>query len=105
MQIAPEKAAKVALIFNELATNSIKHGFPDSRAGRIWITGRQMAGRWYEIVCQDDGTGHSGTARDSNEKGLGLKIINASASNIRGAIVWSNSSAGFGLTLTFPVDG
>ena len=103
MQIAPEKAAKVALIINELATNSIKHGFPDNRAGRIWIAGRQIADGWYEIVCQDDGIGHSGPTRDS--KGLGLKIINASASNIRGSIVWSNSSAGFGLTLTFPVDG
>ena len=104
VQIAPEKAAKVALIVNELATNSIKHGFPDGRAGRIQITGQKIAGGLYELVCRDNGVGHPGDQTYSDRKGLGLKIIKASASHIRGAIVWSDN-AGFGLTLTFPVDG
>jgi two-component sensor histidine kinase len=105
VQISSEKAAKVALIINELATNSIKHGFPDNRAGVISITGREIVGGRYEIVCMDDGIGNSGVDPDSNGKGLGLKIIKAAASNIQASILWSKSGAGFGLTLIFPIDG
>ena len=101
VQISSQKAAKVALIINELATNSIKHGFPDNRAGGIRITGREIAGRLFEIVCIDDGVGDAG----GTGTGHGLKIIEASASNIQGTILWSTSGAGFGLTLTFPIDG
>ena len=105
VHISSEKAAKVALIINELATNSIKHGFPEHGAGNISITGREIAGRQFEITCHDDGIGNSGHNPDKPAKGLGLKIIKAAASNIQGSIDWANSGAGFGLTLIFPIDG
>ena len=103
--VASATAGKLALIVNELATNSIKHGFPDHRAGSIRISGRVIGGGQYELCCIDDGVGNSGEDPVGNGKGLGLKIVKASASHINGAISWSTGGSGFGLTLTFPIDG
>ncbi len=104
VQISSTKASKVALIVNEFATNSIKHGFPDNRAGIIRITGRTLGDGWFEISCHDDGVGDSSQQWKSGGKGLGLKIVKASASSIHGLISWSTEEPGYGLTLKFPIN-
>ena len=105
VKVSPVKATKAALIVNEFATNAIKHAFPDGRPGRIAITGRNIGGGRLEIICRDDGVGLPGNPAETKAKGLGLKIIEASAAQMQASVTWATGGPGLGMTLTFPIDG
>ena len=85
VSVSSRHAASLAVIVNEFATNSVKHGFPAGQAGRITISGAIEAGDHYELMCEDDGVGFAEQAGvRANSGGIGLKIIAASVSQIDG---------------------
>ena len=55
MEIDPDRAVPFGLLVNELATNAIKHAFPDG-TGRVVLSVEQV-GDQIELTVADDGVG------------------------------------------------
>jgi two-component sensor histidine kinase len=55
LDIDPDRAVPFGLLVNELATNAIKHAFPDGK-GRI-VLGVERVGDLIELTVADDGVG------------------------------------------------
>ena len=105
MTIAAGQASSLAMVVNEFVTNSIKHAFPDGHEGVVTVTGRDRGDGYVEVRCADDGIGQPSDLADGHSsQGLGLKIIEASATQLNGTIRrgLGHDGGGFGLTLVFP---
>jgi len=108
-EVTSQVAGAVGIIVSEFVANSVKHGFPDDREGRITIEVRG-SGDDMVIRCADNGigesddrSGHKDAAdRQSRNSGLGTKIVESAASRIGAAISRSSSSEGYVLELTIP---
>ena len=74
VQVDNDQAVAIAIVINELVTNSIVHGFEGRRSGSVWI--QVERGRFYHTVTiQDDGVGYD-VHRPSTGR-LGLEIVRA----------------------------
>jgi PAS domain S-box-containing protein len=56
LKIDPDRAVPFGLLVNELATNAVKHAFPDGRAGHVLLS-VEAIGDEAELVVSDDGIG------------------------------------------------
>lgn len=56
LKIDPDRAVPFGLLVNELATNAIKHAFPNGGVGHV-LLGVEKAGDEIELVVYDDGIG------------------------------------------------
>ncbi|MBL8966637.1 MAG: PAS domain S-box protein [Spirochaetaceae bacterium] len=95
-----DAAIPIALIVNELVSNSFKHGFPGGRTGNIRIEMTDRQERW-EVSVSDDGVGFEATRNPEREHGLGTELIHALSAQLRGEV---ELSAGHGArtTIRFP---
>lgn len=101
LDVGAERANVIALVANEFVTNSAKHGFPDSRPGRVSLQGR-VDGDDYVLTCRDDGVANSETVSGlADSKGLGMRVIGAVASSLGRPPIWSCSDPGLCLELRF----
>jgi PAS domain S-box-containing protein len=69
-------AIPCALIINELLTNSLKHGFPDGRKGKINIVIHPLNKGKYEIIISDNGIGLPEEIDIKETESLGLHLVN-----------------------------
>jgi two-component sensor histidine kinase len=77
----PESAAlSVAIVVNELVTNSLKHAFPDG-IGTVSVALRKDGGDLL-LEVSDDGVGSSADA----EQGMGSRLVQAMARQLNGAL-------------------
>jgi PAS domain S-box-containing protein len=67
-------AIPLALIINELVSNSLEHAFPDGRKGIISIGLKPNGDDDYTLSVADDGVGIRGSLE--NTKTLGLQLVN-----------------------------
>jgi two-component sensor histidine kinase len=81
-RVTAEQASAIGVIMNEFASNSIKHAFPDGRAGLVTFRGRERDDGTLEIVLADDGVGMGAVSQTS---GLGLAVIEASVAQLGAA--------------------
>jgi two-component sensor histidine kinase len=72
--LSPETAVPLGLIVNELVTNSIKHAFPDGRAGRITIECRNCEGV-LSLSVGDDGAGLPADFSPEKSGSLGMRLV------------------------------
>ncbi|MFA0834752.1 MAG: PAS domain S-box protein [Methanobacterium formicicum] len=79
-----ETAMPCGLIINELATNSIKHAFPD-RNGTIKID-LKSDGEFYILSFADDGIGLPEDANPKKSKKLGLMVVKTLVNQLNGLI-------------------
>jgi two-component sensor histidine kinase len=94
-----ERAIALGLILNEAATNCLKHAF-DEGGGRISI--RLQTGVGYgeaRLIVADNGRGMT----DSENKGSGLKLIEALARQIAATVERKSSKRGTTVSVQFPV--
>ncbi|WP_417243650.1 histidine kinase dimerization/phosphoacceptor domain -containing protein [Celeribacter sp.] len=98
LTLTSEQASAVAVIFNEFATNSFKHGFPDGRTGAVSMTGKMTPGGAIRLTFSDDGVGFDGAATGS---GLGLRVIEASAAQLGGT--WTPVACDRGVAATLDI--
>ncbi|EKF85736.1 PAS domain S-box protein [Methanobacterium formicicum] len=77
-----ETAMPCGLIINELATNSIKHAFPD-RNGTIKID-LKSDGEFYILSFADDGIGLPEDANPKKSKKLGLMVVKTLVNQLNG---------------------
>ena len=63
------------MILNELATNVIKHAFPDGREGLMQVRFRLLNDGRCELSVQDDGVGLPKDVQLDSLQSLGLKLV------------------------------
>jgi two-component sensor histidine kinase len=84
--LTPNEVTTLALVANELATNAIKHGYKDGRAGHIRVTlGRTSAGD-ISVTVDDDGLPFPEVDRP-NHNGLGLGLVKRLTASIGGLFI------------------
>jgi PAS domain S-box-containing protein len=94
VQVSPKLANTLALIINELVTNSIKYAWPHQPTGQIMVT----ISREDQTICleyQDDGAGFVEKPTESESKGSGLELIQTLVNHgLRGAVESFNRNGG-----------
>ena len=76
LELPEHVASTVALIVNELVTNSIKYAFCDREEGSIFLT-IEKGEEYSWVTVRDDGCGIDEKSGDRSGKGLGLKLVDS----------------------------
>ena len=97
-----DTAVPVALIVNELLTNSYKHAFPDGRTGTVRLD-MEVEGNEVHIDVTDDGIGLPEGVASSSGGGFGLNTVRNLTRQIRGQLEIERLTPGTRFLLTFPM--
>jgi len=76
-----DQAVVIGLIVNEWITNSLRHGFPGNRTGRIEVH-MELAGSEVTLHYADDGIG----LRDQRRPGFGTRLITGLVQQLDGSL-------------------
>jgi two-component sensor histidine kinase len=93
-------AVALGQIVNEAVTNSLKHAFPDGRAGRIEVALRHRPDGRLVLTVSDNGVGMPAVAPDSNS--LGLLVIRSMVLKLEAELDWRSSDQGTELEVVLP---
>jgi len=100
-----DRAVPLALITNELLTNTLKHGFPEGRSGTVRISLTHRAGM-IALTIADDGKGLDGdTEPPEKAKSLGMRLIRGLATQLKGKVDFRSGGPGQGTTATVTIPG
>jgi two-component sensor histidine kinase len=69
-----KQAYDLAIVFNELATNTAKHGLCDREVGKIQVDVTQE-GPWIEVCFRNDGPDYPDEVLDLAECNIGLHLV------------------------------
>jgi two-component sensor histidine kinase len=100
LSLAPERALALGLIVRELVSNSLRHGFPDGRAGTVTVRLAKGRGRGWRLSVADDGIG---LAPEAPGTGFGLKLVRLMVGQLRGTLERAGGS-GTRHTIRFAAD-
>ncbi len=97
-----EKALPLALILNELVSNSILHAFPGGAGGSIRVSFARETPSLIRLTLADDGIGFEsdGASKDT----MGFEMVEALVVQIRGSLSLKSGSSGSEITIRFPDD-
>ncbi|MGE8943992.1 sensor histidine kinase [Leptospira interrogans] len=93
-----EVAVPIAIIINELVTNSIKHAFSDDLPGQILIalhTDEDLV-----LTVSDNGIGRP--APDQLPRGVGSKVVALLAQQLNGSLTYETAQPGCRVVLRMP---
>lgn len=96
-RIEPKSIVPIALIFNELVSNSIEHGFADRVTGRIEITAEQDDAGITTVVYKDNGEWKP----PSRENSLGVELVKSFTEQLDGTCIQDHGPSGTNYTFTF----
>lgn len=101
MVLPTTTATSLAMIVNEFVANSLKYAFPGGRAGQIEARfvreGAAIVG-----TLTDDGIGYAGLVDEAKPKGLGMRIMEAAASQLEGEMTFEPPVKGTRMILRLP---
>ncbi len=90
IQISPDQANSVALVINELATNSVKHALAGREIAAISVEVATADGR-LSFLYRDDGPGYPKDTLRMRNRGVGLYLVeNIVQNNLRGKLKLRN---------------
>jgi two-component sensor histidine kinase len=98
-QIPAAIASPLAMIINELITNSFKHAFPENRFGTITISYSCEQGRFHLEVA-DDGVG---APASQHTGGSGCRTVRQIIDTLHGTIDWQSGPDGTRVALSVPL--
>ncbi len=82
-----DTAIPCGLIINELVLNSLKHAFPPSKPGEIYISGMTSdSDNKFILIIGDNGIGLPPDFDFRNTESLGLQLVNILANQLEGTI-------------------
>jgi len=84
--LTKNEVTTLALVANELATNAIKHGYKDGKAGHIRITLGRTPGGDVSVIVDDDGLPFPQIER-ADHHGLGLGLVQRLTTSIGGLFI------------------
>lgn len=90
----------LALITNELLTNSFKYAFDGKEKGRIQLSLNNTE-RGFEMQYSDDGIGYNFEELKPNKEGLGTLLINGLIKQLDGSVKKESTSNGLAYILSF----
>ena len=94
----------LALILNELLSNSLQHGFPDGREGEIAVVLGPTSTSRLELVVADDGVGFPKNLDYRETETLGLQLVCLLTTQLGGNIELERTG-GTVFTIEFPESG
>ncbi len=74
----------LGLLLNEMISNALKHGFPNSRSGKVRISMKELPDKQCELIVQDDGVGIPENVNFDTIESLGLHLINILTAQLEG---------------------
>jgi two-component sensor histidine kinase len=95
-----DDALPCALLISEVLSNSLKHGFPDGRAGEVSILWQRQQATTVSLVLSDTGVGLPASVNWTTTRTLGLRLVRSLAEQLR-ATLNIRSNAGTEVRLTF----
>ena len=98
--VPSEQAAAVGTLINEFVANSLKHAFPDGRAGSITVRLAQDGPR-VMVEAFDDGVGDVSVGASGGASGLGTQIMQATASQLGGVLALELDGGGARISMAF----
>ncbi len=100
ISLPAEDAIAIALLSNEVVTNSYKHAFANQSSGQITV--QLHCSSEHAMILQISDTG-SGAKRTESEHGMGLKLMRLLSAQVRGALDVASPAADGGTTVTLKV--
>ncbi len=100
LQLKTDTAINLGVVVAELVTNAFKYAYPDGR-GDVRVRMKALPDGQAELVVEDDGIGRrtDGPARGT---GLGTRIVQSMAANMKGELNYTARNPGTAARLTFP---
>lgn len=92
-EVPGERAESLALITNELVTNSAKYAFPNQRSGTIRIEFCNVGMGW-QLTIRDDGIGFPPGFEASTAESFGTRLVYALATQINAKVAFGSSNEG-----------
>jgi len=100
-----EHAVPCGLIVTELATNALKHAFPDGRKGEMLISMHQNNGADVVLTVSDDGVGMPEQIDCNSTDTLGLRLVRILTENQLKGRITHNAHNGSAFVITFSLPG
>lgn len=97
-----EKALPLALIINELVSNSLMHAFPDRQEGTVGIFFERQQDETVTMTVSDNGIGFDWTSSEYDS--FGFEMIYALVEQLEGSVVVESNDTGSRITVRFPAD-
>lgn len=101
LQLKTDVAINLGVVVAELVTNAFKYAYPDGR-GDVRVRLQALADGQAELVVEDDGVGRRADGPVKGT-GLGTRIVQSMASNMKGELSYAPRNPGTAARLTFPV--
>ncbi len=95
-----DTAVTLAIIANELASNALKHAFPEDQPGTLEISLQSLEDGRLCLAVQDDGVGFPQNRDLSNSSSLGLQLVQMLAGHMHGEVTLERVG-GTRFTVTF----
>jgi two-component system CheB/CheR fusion protein len=104
IELGVDAAIPMALMLNELIANSLKHGFPGDRAGKIGISLREDHAGLMELLISDDGVGFPADFSMEQSTSLGLHLVRILAGQLHARLSVGNTGrTEFRITFEKPI--
>ena len=100
LELPVDKMIPLALLINELVTNSILHGFKGQNQGTIQLSLR-LANNKYILTYKDDGIGFNKINESDKDQHFGHFLIEGFANQLNGTIQKIQSNTGVHFELEF----
>ena len=91
----------LGLLINEIITNSLKHGIPDERPGKIYISITQHEHPNYALKIGDNGKGISQDFDMAQTDTLGLQLVTSLVDQLIGTLEHDFSKPGTHYNIQF----
>lgn len=96
VSVPANQAAPIALLLNEILTNSLHHAFPEDRGGTVVLSLRRDD-TGYHIHISDDGVG-----RGEHKPGFGSTIIDLLGRQLKATLNYSDAAPGAAVHIRIP---
>ncbi len=97
-----DTAVPLALIISELATNAVKHAFPDStKYNELLIEVKRVNNEDVSLTMLDNGQGLPDDFDIKNAEGIGFEIIRALCRQISAKLTYESNGAGTQFSIVF----
>lgn len=108
VQVSAEQAAPIALMVNELITNSLKHAFVKQRSGKIAVSLKRQ-GEQFCLSISDDGVGMEtdvdgiASYRASARPSFGRSLVESLGKQLRATTQWLQGLPGTRVEIRLPL--
>jgi len=100
--LSTDRAITVALLINELITNTAKYAYPEGNC-RAWVNVARE-GRMIVLSVRDEGIGLPPEIDETTSTGLGMRLVSAFAKQLNGSVEVKRHAPGTEFVVSFGVE-